>query len=127
VEAKKTVVIITDGAPSVRDVADQIGAALEGSCRVISLTAPDFQGNDILPADVIFLGCVNPNPPSFAYLEEFFRHINLAGLSCGIFSASDKTVRYLGELVKDSDMIPAKPFTGTGGAELQTWIKGVLP
>jgi hypothetical protein len=126
-ETRKTVVIVTDGVLSTRNVADQISAALEGSCRVISLTAPDFKGNEILPADVIFLGCMNPNPPSFAYLEELFRHINLAGKPCGIFSSSGKAAAYLKDLIRDSELVPAKPFTGAGGAELQKWIKGILP
>jgi hypothetical protein len=126
-ETKKTVVIVTDDVLSTRNIAEQIVAALEGSCRVISLVAPDFKGNEILPADVIFLGCMNPNPPAFAYLEELFRHINLAGKPCGIFSGSGKAVPYLKNLIHDSELVPAKPFTGAAGTELQKWIKGIVP
>jgi hypothetical protein len=126
VETKKTVVVVTDGAGSSRNIAEQIAAVLEDGCRVISLTAPDFKGNDILPADVIFLGCVNPNPPVFAYLEEMFRHINFAGRSCGVFSTSGKAVQYLKGMVHDSEVNLAKPFTGSGGPELHEWIKGIV-
>ena len=120
-------VIVTDGAGSSRNMAEQIAAGLEGSCRVISLTAPDLKGNDILPADVIFLGCTNPNPPAFAYLEEMFRHVNFAGRSCGIFSDSGKAVQYLKNMVRDSELNLARPFTGPGGPELRKWIKGIVP
>ncbi|MDR1105736.1 MAG: hypothetical protein LBL44_05205 [Treponema sp.] len=125
-ETKKTVVIVTDEAGSSRNIAEQIAAVLEDSCRVISLTAPNFKGNDVLPADVIFLGCASPNPPAFAYLEEMFRHINLAGKSCGVFSDSGKTVQYLKNMVHDSELNLAKPFTGSGGPELHKWIKGIV-
>ena len=129
VEVKKTVVIITDGTLSIRNMADQIAAVLEGYCRVILLAAPDFNGSDILPADVIFLGCMGPQPSAFTYLEEMFRHINFAGRSCGIFSSgamSGKAIHYLKDMVRDSELALAKPFTGTA-AELQGWIKEILP
>jgi hypothetical protein len=127
VEAKKIAVIVTDGFGSIADTARQIAAALEGEYRVIRLTAPELQGNEILPADVLFLGCGVPHPPSFAYLEEFFRHINLAGRGCGIFSVSDKAVHYLETLVGPSEMAPVKSFSGEGGAAaVQRWIKEVV-
>lgn len=104
-KTKKVVLVITDGADETEKMAAKITAALKGN-QVSVKTASDFKGNDILPADSFFLGCEKQNPPSFAYLEDLFKHINLAGRTCGIFSpGSEKAVKYLAKLVKDCEAI----------------------
>lgn len=126
-ETKKNVLIVTDGAASTMNIAEQIAAELAGSPVVIR-AASDFAGTDILPAEVFFLGCETPKPPSFAYLEELLRHINLAGRSCGVFSPkSEKAVEYLAGLVKDCEAVLGDSFVPLGkGAGFKKWIKSIL-
>jgi hypothetical protein len=109
-------------------LAEQIGAELS-SCHVAVLRASEFAGTDILPVDVFFLGCDAPEPSSFAYLSELLRHINLAGRSCGVFSAeSDRAVEYLAGLVKDCEVRFAGSYVARGraAADLKRWIKAVV-
>jgi hypothetical protein len=127
VETKKHVLIVTDGADSTVQTAKQIASALE-KCDVAIRTASDFAGTDLLPAEVFFLGCEQPDPPSFAYLSAFLQHINLAGRSCGVFSAgSEKALNYLSGLVGDCEAASGEPFlAGKGAAGLEKWIKSIL-
>jgi hypothetical protein len=128
VEKKKNALIVTDGAGSTQKIAASISAGLEGY-QVVTLTASDFSGANILPADIIFLGCEKSDPPSFAYISELLRHINLAGRRFGVFSAdSAKTLKYLAGLVKDSDAALGEPFLAKveeAGA-VKKWVKSVL-
>jgi hypothetical protein len=126
VETKKNVLIVTDGAASTMKAAEQIAAALTGS-QVVIRAASEFAGTDILPAEVFFLGCETPKPPSFAYLEELLRHINLAGRSCGVFSPnSEKAAKYLAGLVKDCEAAPGEAFVSPDGTGLKKWVKSIL-
>jgi hypothetical protein len=127
VETKKHVLIVTDGADSTVRIAEQIAAELKKHDVVIR-KASDFAGTDILPADVFFLGCEQPDPPSFAYLAELLRHINLAGRFCGVFSPnSAKSVTYLTRLVRDCEASLGEPFVAKDGAAgLKHWITGIL-
>ena len=112
-KTKKVVLVITDGADETVKMAAKIASALKDN-KVSVKNASDFKGNDILPADVFFLGCEKPSPPSFVYLEDLFKHINLAGRSCGIFSpGAGKAVKYLSNLVKDCE-VTLYPDPGTG-------------
>jgi hypothetical protein len=126
VETKKHVVIVTDGADSTVRIAEQIAAELKKHDVVIR-KASDFAGTDILPADVFFLGCEQPNPPSFAYLADLLRHINLAGRRCGVFSPdSAKPLTYLTGLVHDCEAVLGEPFVARDGAAgLKQWIKSI--
>jgi hypothetical protein len=127
VEIKKHVLIITDGADSTVRIAEQIAAELKKHDVVIR-AASDFAGTDLLPADVFFLGCEQSNPPSFAYLSELLRHINLAGRPCGVFSPdSAGPAAYLTGLARDCEAILGEPFVAKDGtAGLKQWIKSIL-
>jgi hypothetical protein len=126
VETKKNVLIVTDGAASTMKAAEQIAAELPVS-HVVIRAASEFAGTDILPAEVFFLGCEAPNPPSFAYLEEMLRHINLVGRRCGIFSPkSEKAAAYLVGIVKDCEASVGEPFVfPEDGAGLKKWVKSI--
>jgi hypothetical protein len=128
VEIRKNVLVVTDGTPQSCLLAEQIGAELS-SCQVVIRKASEFAGTDILPVDAFFLGCEAPEPPSFAYLSEFLRHINLAGRSCGVFSPeSERAAQYLAGLVKDCEARFTEPYIARDrtGADLKRWIRGVV-
>jgi hypothetical protein len=128
VETQKIIVIITDGIDSTQELAERIRKELKGY-RIIRVLASDFSGTDILPGDVLFLGCKEANPPSFVRLEKVLGHINLAGRSCGLFSPGSKeAVRYLAGIVQDSELILAsKPlFASNGSMDITDWIDTVI-
>ena len=100
---KKSIIIVTDGTQKITKMAEDIAIALKENTVLIK-DASSFNGTDLLPAHVIFLGCEEPSPPSFHYLEDLFKHINLASRLLGIFtSGSEKTVKYLVRMVRDSE------------------------
>jgi hypothetical protein len=108
-------------------MAEQIALELKKH-NVVIRKASDFTGTDILPADAFFLGCEQPNPPSFTYLSELLRHINLAGRRCGVFSPdSAEPVSYLSGLVRDCEAVLGEPFVAKNqGAGLKQWVKSVF-
>jgi hypothetical protein len=109
VEPKKKVLIITDGTDPINGIAESIYAALT-VCTVEMCNAQEFAGNDLLPAEVFFIGCENPEPASFSYLSMFLKHINLADRSCGVFSTSGNTLKYLSGLVEKCEARAGKPL-----------------
>ena len=122
---KRNVLILTDGSGETAVMAAGIAAAVKGN-RVTVKTASEFRGNDILPAEVIFLGCEKPRPGVFAYLEDLLKHINLAGRPCGVFTpGSEKTARYLAALIKDTEaaLHPEFLLAGTG---VKKWTQNVF-
>jgi hypothetical protein len=133
VETKETVLIVTDGADSTQALASQIAAqisdTLAGS-RVKIQTAESFAGTDLLPVRAFFLGCEKTNPPSFVYLAEMLKHINLVSRPCGVFSVKAGALKYLAALVKDSEADLGEPLLAEGGevkaAALKKWLKGIL-
>jgi hypothetical protein len=127
VKAKKTVLIVTDGSAVMAKLAEEIAAALKGN-KVSTKAASDFKGNDILPADVFFLGCEKPKPASFAYLADVLKHINLAGRPCGVFSSgSEKAAKYLAGLVKDCEAaLNPEPLLTGGGLHVKNWAQSVI-
>jgi hypothetical protein len=127
VEVRKNVLILTDDAGSTRDLAGRLAAEMRGfTVRV--LTASNFTGRDILPADYCFFGCVQPHPPEFAYLEELLAHINLAGRPCGVFSPdSAEALRYLTDLAGPSELaLNPEPLLGSSPDKFQQWAAGIL-
>ena len=122
----KTVLIVTDGSLETVKMAAGIKTALKGN-KVSVKTSSEFKGNDILPADVFFLGCEKPNPDSFIYLKDLLKHINLAGRPCGVFSpGSEKATKYLAGLVKDCEAA-LNPVHIAGSAKgLGKWAKTVV-
>jgi hypothetical protein len=132
VEINRKIVIITDGVASTQGLAEDIAALIEResgySTAVVS--AESFSGEDLLPAYAFFLGCGEPKPPSFFYIETLFEHINLAGRSCGIFSSNDKAGEYISSLVRSSECTAGEAFLAKGGIAdhtlLQNWIQSIL-
>ena len=102
--ADKSAIIVTDGSEKVKKMADCVLKAL-GGIKTLVMDAHEFAGTDLLPANIVFIGCEKPSPSSFAYLEKLLQHINLAGRKCGVFSPSSKeAVQYMTKMVKDSDI-----------------------
>ena len=122
----KTVLIVTDGSAGTAEIAAGIEKALKGN-NVTVKAAPEFKGNDILPAEVFFLGCEKPDPESFTYLENVLKHINLAGRRCGVFSPGcKKSSKYLAGLLKDCEAaLNPEHYTGSG-KDAGKWAKGVV-
>jgi len=98
----KKVLIITDETESIKSIARHISDELTG-LKVKICSAKEFDGTDILSADIFFLGCEKPSPKSFSYLEDLLSHINLASRKCGVFSVKEKSYEYLCGIVKDCD------------------------
>ncbi|MFP3089555.1 hypothetical protein LQZ21_04420 [Treponema sp. TIM-1] len=126
-EAKRNVLIVTDGTEATRKLGEKIARELRGS-RVVIKKTPELSATDILPADVYFFGCESPHPPSFTYLEQVLLHINLVGRPCGLFSPqSPAAVQYLGALVRDSELdLRAEPFLGVKSEDLAAWIQKTI-
>ena len=125
-KTKKNVLIITDGSGEAAAMAAGIAAALKGN-KVSIKEASAFKGNDILPADVVFLGCEKPRPASFTYLADLLKHINLAGRPCGIFSpGSEKAVKYLTDLLKDCEAALNPEPLVTSGTDIGSWVQKIV-
>jgi hypothetical protein len=141
----KQVLVVIDDADSTYHAAQKLSAELKG-CRIILRKAANgareynptdggelinFQCSDLLGADVFFLGCEKPRPPSFLYLEQLLNHINLAGRFCGVFSAGSLgALNYLKGLLSPCDAVQGTPFRinlkdGEGQA-LKTWATEIL-
>jgi hypothetical protein len=127
VKSKKCVLIVTDDAESVKKIAGYIAGALEDA-RVLTRTASEFSGTDILPADIYFFGCEKPYPGSFSRLSNILGHINLAGRPCGLFSPnSGEAVKYLAAMVRDSELaLRADPFLTGQAEDIGNWVAEVI-
>jgi hypothetical protein len=127
VKPKKYVLIVTDGAEGVKKIAGYIAGAL-GDAQVLTRTASEFSGADILPADIYFFGCEKPYPGSFSCLSNILDHINLAGRPCGLFSPdSGEAVKYLAAMVRDSELaLRADPFLAGNPEDIGNWIAEVI-
>ena len=125
----KKALIITDGTESINSLAEPIKNALAGFDVKIK-HADKFEGTDLLPADIFFIGCEKPSVPSFAYLEEMLSHINLASRKCGIFSVNQKALKYLSNILKDCEASLGETMLSTDGgyqqSDMDKWIKGLL-
>jgi adenine phosphoribosyltransferase len=127
VETKKNVLIVTDGTAATKKMADGITNAMKGA-YVVSVIAPDLAGTDILPAEIYFFGCEEPNPASFSYLSEVLAHINLAGRVCGVFSPkSEEAIGYLSAIVHDSEVtLYPKPLFAKDIDTVKQWTDQVI-
>ncbi len=131
VKDAKNVLILVDGAPATRKVADRIAAGLKG-LRVVLMEAADFAATDLLPADACFIGCEKPKPAGFSELERVLRGINLAGRPCGLFSpASEAAVVYLKTVIADAELqVNPDSFLAdqekTSSRELKSWVEKTL-
>ena len=121
---EETALIVTDDTESTRKIAEAIAAKLK-NYKVVSTTAKDFAGTDLLAASLCFFGAENSEPASFSYIFKMLQHINLTGRPCGIFSGSKKTAEYLKKMVHDSGLaLYTEPFLGEG--DINTWVKKVI-
>lgn len=127
--SKKSILIITDGTESINQIARSIESLLT-KFNVNTITAKDFTGTEILPAEIFFLGCEDPNPVCFSYLEKMLLHINFAGRKCGIFSVNQNTLKYLRNILKHCDTALSEPFLAAKGnidnSKIQKWLKDVI-
>ena len=125
----KIAIIITDGTEVIKQIANSISDALDGF-RVKIYPAEEFVGNDLLPADIFFIGCEKSSPPSFDYLEDFLSHINLASRKCGVFSVKEKVNKYLLSLLRDSEADAGEPLVAEDGKikdkAVKKWIKELI-
>jgi len=124
--------IITDGSESIQSMALIIKESLVSAgsnIKTAICSAKNFKGNELLPADLFFIGCETPSPSSFSWIEDFFSHINLASRKCGVFSVKTKTLNYLRGILKDSEADIAEPFLAENGiakkADVKKWIKQI--
>ncbi|MCL2800901.1 MAG: hypothetical protein FWD28_04000 [Treponema sp.] len=125
----KKALIITDGSEPITNIAKLISDAL-GLFTVNIRTAENFEGTDILPVDVFFIGCNEPSPASFAYLQDMLSHINLASRKCGVFSVNEKSLNYLCSIVSDCDAGLGAPLFVKSKIvpvpALENWVKGII-
>ena len=125
----KKALIITDGTQSIDLIAKPIKNALDGF-SVAVCTAEKFEGTDILPVDVFFIGCETPSPSSFSYLEELLAHINLAPRKCGIFSTNQEALKYLENNLKDCEASLGETLLSLDGgfqeSDINKWVKGII-
>ena len=123
---KKTVLIVTDGAEKTVKMAKIIAGALKGN-KVQIREACEFVGTDLLPADVLFIGCEEPSLKSFDNLYEMLQHINLAGRTCGLFSPSKKAGQYLKTMIKSSEAaLNAELLSSEKSDEILEWTAKVI-
>jgi hypothetical protein len=126
VNTEKTVLILTDDAEPTLNMAREIASALKGH-KVKLTAAAGFAGTDLLPSDILFIGCEKPNPPSFACIAKMLKHINLAGRSCGVFSPGNaQALKYLSGLVRDSEIFNSEPLMTDEPGEIAPWAKAVI-
>ncbi|MDR2953301.1 MAG: hypothetical protein LBU82_08685 [Treponema sp.] len=128
-DAQKRILIVTDESKTVLSVALAITKELP-DCKMVLCSGESFAGTDLLPAEAFFIGCEKPHPASFAYLEDMLAHVNLAGRKCGVFSANEKALKYLCDLVKDCEAEAGEPLLIQENAvikpDLNKWLEKVL-
>lgn len=127
--SEKKVLIVTDSDASLDLTAQSIKSCLK-DYDVKICPAADFAGTDLLPSQIFFIGCGSPKPPSFSYLEEMLSHINFASRKCGVFSVNQKSLKYLGDILKDSEAALGETMLSTDGgyqqSDINKWVKGLL-
>jgi len=122
--------IITDGSESIKNIAEIISGSLSGF-KVKICAACEFDGTDLLAADVFFIGCENASPSSFKYLEDMLSHVNLALRNCGIFTVKEKSIKYLTKILSSCEAKMGEPlFAGDAEklkkAAVNKWLKNIL-
>ena len=124
----KKALIVTDGTETIDKAAAELSAALPGFKTSIR-KAQAFEGTDLLPAHVFFIGCEEPDPPSFAYLDEMLQHINLSGRTCGVFSTDSKAIKYLTRLLEACGATVGEPLLikdlSAAPAAVQKWVQTI--
>jgi hypothetical protein len=133
-KTKRKLLIITDNGAVTKSAAENIAAILgttpfaDWSAAVIF--AKDFSPTMLLSASAFLLGCEKSEPPEFTDIKVLFKHINLAGRSCGVFSPQANAVKYLAGLVRDSEAVLGEPLVVNKGApdsrKLKKWVGGII-
>ena len=123
----KNILILIEDTKGTAEMAAGIADALNDE-RVSVRNVSEFEGNDILPADAFFLGCEKPNPASFTYISDLFRHINLARRPCGVFSPGTKeAASYLTGLVNKSEAaLKGEPLYAGSETGIKEWAQSVI-
>ena len=128
-KVSKKALIITDGSESIQSIAQIISGALK-DFKVKICAAAEFEGVDLLSAEIFFIGCEKNSPSSFKYLEDMLSHINLASRKCGIFSVNEIPLKYLAKIIKDSEADAGEPLLAHNGSVNQTavnkWLKKII-
>jgi len=126
--SKNKALIITDGTRPIRSVALLIKNALT-DYKVKICPVKKFIATDLLPADIFFIGSKRAKTKSFAALQEFFAHINLASRRCGIFSINEKSLNYLKGMLADSEVNFGEPLLiaeeeiEKSAGKINKWVK----
>ena len=140
IKGTMNVLIITDGTELIQKAALAIKESLSSISKTAKpkvkiCCADTFKGDELLPADVFFLGCTQPSPPSFSWLQNMLSHINLASRKCGIFGLDKKTNTYLLSILKDSEaktgesLLTQTLFDSKGkikSSEIKKWVKQII-
>ncbi|MCL2043033.1 MAG: hypothetical protein FWG89_02725 [Treponema sp.] len=130
----RKILIVTDNSDQMRKLAAKITAVIMNppfeQYSVTETAAENFSAEVLLPAPIFFLGCQSKESFSNPYIETLFTHINLAGRTCGIFSANTQAVKYLKTLVRDTGVTAGKPLLvhddTIDDTELQNWVQGIV-
>ena len=121
--------IVTDGTEAIKSIAQNISDSLTG-LDVKVCSAEVFEGTDLLPADIFFVGCSDISPASFSYLEEMLKHINLSSRKCAVFTVNKNTIAYLCGIVKDCEASLGAPLhvisKEPDKSSLNKWVKSVI-
>jgi len=127
VKTTKSILIVIEDTQGTAEMAAGIADALVGE-KVSVRNVSDFEGNDILPTDAFFLGCERPNPASFNYITDLFKHINLAKRPCGVFSSgTQEAAGYLASIVQDSEaVIKGEPLYAGSKTGIKEWAQSVI-
>ena len=131
-KTKRKVLVVTDnGSMSIAEnIAAVFGGAPFADWSATVVSAADFSPTRLLPAHAFFLGCEKPESPEFTGIKELFKHINLAGRPCGVFSTKANAIKYLSGLVRDSDAALGSPLVVENGAadsrKLKKWVGGII-
>ena len=131
---KRKILIIADNGAVTGNIAANIAAVFGGGTftgwSATVIPAKDFSPTRLLPVQAFLLGCEKPAPPEFTGIEELFKHINLAGRPCGVFSTQNNAIKYLSGLVRDCEAALGNPLVVENGKsdsrKLKKWVGGII-
>jgi len=134
VKTKRKILIIADNGAVTMNIAKNIaaffGKAPFANWSAAVVSAADFSPIRLLPVHAFLLGCEKSESPDFTQIKELFKHINLAGRACGVFSTQNSAIKYLSGLVRDCDAALGSPFlidNGTGDSrKLKKWVGSII-
>ena len=133
-EEKGKILIITDNSSVIRQFAEKMieffdNSPLSGSFSISEMNSEVFSGKDLLPVSAFFIGCETPQAFTSPYFNDFFKHVNLAGRACGIFSPDKKAIAYMKRLLKESEAALGNPFLCENNItkkNLLNWMKEII-